>query len=98
MKFKNIIGALSLFLIFFLIGGEFHYREIFPYGGGLRNKLNFLKKQKLVNTELCTKVKYRITEFEFFLSKVKAEGQSNKTKKSKNKEEGRVKIIIKKRN
>ncbi len=37
-------------------------------------------------------------EYDTVLSKVKAEGQSNKTKKSKNKEEGRVKIIIKKRN
>ena len=75
MNFKNILGALSLFLIFFLVGGEFHYREIFPYGGGLRNKINFLKKKKLPNTELCTNLKYRITEFEFFLSKVQSGGK-----------------------
>ena len=75
MKPKNIIGLLSLFLIFFLVGGEFHYREIFPYGGGIRNKLLLLKKPKLKNTQICTKLRYRITEFEFFLSKVKSGGK-----------------------
>ena len=43
MKYKKIILIFSISLIFFLLGGEFHYREIFPYGGGLRNKITFLK-------------------------------------------------------
>ena len=77
MKYKKIILIFSISLIFFLLGGEFHYREIFPYGGGLRNKITFLKKPKQENTEICTKLKYRQIEFEFFLSKVKSGGKIN---------------------
>ena len=77
MKYKKIILIFSISLIFFLLGGEFHYREIFPYGGGLRNKITFLKKPKQENTEICTKLKYRQIEFEFFLSKVKSGGKLN---------------------
>ena len=74
MKLKKIILAFSLFLLLFLIGGEFHYRELFPYGVGLRNKLLFLKKPEVKNTEICTRLEYRKKKFEFFLSKVKSGG------------------------
>ena len=75
MKLKKIIITISICIILFLIGGEFHYREIFPYGGGLRNKFEFIKKPKPKNTEICTNLKYRKIEFEFFLSKVKSGGK-----------------------
>ena len=75
MSLKKIIITFSICIILFLIGGEFHYREIFPYGGGLRNKLELLKKPKSKNTEICTNLRYRKIEFEFFLSKVKSGGK-----------------------
>lgn len=74
MKHKNILIIGSLFLIFFLLGAEFHYKDIFPYGSGIRNKLEFLKKSKKENNEICANLKYRKREFEFFLTKVKSGG------------------------
>lgn len=74
---KRIVIVTSIFIVVFLTGGEFHYREIFPYGGGFRNKLEFLKKPKKVNTEICTNLRYRKIEFEFFLNKVKSGGKIN---------------------
>ena len=75
MNLKKILILSLISIFFFIIGGEFHYREIFPYGGGIRNKLTFLKKPKIIKNKLCSNLKYRKIEFEFFLDKVSSGGK-----------------------